>query len=276
MLDLLLPTRCVGCDRRGSLLCDACLVVAPALRAPRPAPAGLPACWSATLYEGAARQAILHYKERGRTALAVPLAHALAFTLATAVPEGALAVVPVPSAGRAVRARGHDPVRRLAALAVRQLSGLGREVTLRTDLRHGRRVADQAGLSAAQRAANLASSLRADPVGKGRLSDHSGASMVIVDDVVTTGATLAEAARAVRATGAEVAAAVTVAATRRHGPPDFLTEGKENAKAVGSPVRHMSLPSAQLIRLERQVERCVQPSKGASSTPWGAEENHGK
>ncbi|MFE3447323.1 ComF family protein [Nonomuraea sp. NPDC059194] len=216
MLDLLLPTRCVGCAAPGSLLCDACLVVTPAPRTPHPAPEGLPVCWSATLYEGAARQAVLHYKERGRTALAAPLAQAVAFTIAMAVPEGGLAVVPVPSAGRAVRARGHDPVPRMAALAVRHLMRLGRQVTLRTDLRQSRRVADQAGLSAAQRAANLASSLQVTQAGKAGLSGRSGPPVVIVDDVVTTGATLAEAARAVRETGVTVVAAVTFAATRRH------------------------------------------------------------
>ncbi len=215
VLDLLLPACCLGCAARGSLLCDACLVVTPAVRMPHPAPEGLPVCWSATLYEGAARQAVLHYKERGRTALAAPLAHALAFTIATAVPEGGLSVVPVPSAGRAVRARGHDPVPRMAALAVRHLGRLGRQVTLRTDLRQSRRVADQAGLSAAQRAANLASSLRVAEAGKARLSGRSGARVVLVDDVVTTGATLAEAARAVNEAGATVVAAVTFAATRR-------------------------------------------------------------
>lgn len=215
VLDLLLPLRCVGCAVRGSLLCEACLVVAPADRTPFPGPEGLPVCWSATLYEGAARQAILHYKERGRTALAAPLAQALAFTIATAVPRGPLVVVPVPSARRAVRARGHDPVGRLAALAVRHLAGLGRAVTLRADLRQSRRVADQAGLSAAQRAANLASSLRVAQAGGAPLSGCSGPPVVIVDDVVTTGATLAEAARAIREVGAAVGAAVTVAATRR-------------------------------------------------------------
>ncbi|MEU7897044.1 phosphoribosyltransferase family protein [Nonomuraea sp. NPDC049152] len=215
MLDLLLPTRCVGCATRGGLLCDACLVVTPAVRMPHPAPEGLPICWSATLYEGAARQAVLHYKERGRTALATPLAHALALTIATAVPVGGLAVVPVPSARRAVRARGHDPVGRMAALAVRHLVKLGRQVTLRADLRQSRRVADQAGLSAARRAANLASSLRVVQVGKAGLSGRSGPPVVLVDDVVTTGATLAEAARAVDEAGAKVVAAVTFAATRR-------------------------------------------------------------
>ncbi|GAA2380393.1 hypothetical protein GCM10010404_40960 [Nonomuraea africana] len=215
VLDLLLPVRCVGCAARGALLCDACLVVAPAVRTPVPGPEGLPVCWSAALYEGAAREAILHYKERGRTALAVPLAQALAFTIVTAMPRGAFVVVPVPSARRAVRARGHDPVGRLAALAVRQLATLGRAVTLRTDLRQHRRVADQAGLSAAQRVANLESSLRVAQAGRAPLNGRSGAPVVLVDDVVTTGATLAEAARAVRAAGAVVNVAVTIAATRR-------------------------------------------------------------
>jgi predicted amidophosphoribosyltransferase len=75
-------------------------------------------------------------------------------------------------------------------------------------LEHRRRVADQAGLSAADRAANLSGALQAR-------FDLRGLRVIVVDDVVTTGATLAEAARALRAAGAEVTAAAVIAATAR-------------------------------------------------------------
>ncbi|WP_369688378.1 ComF family protein [Actinomadura macra] len=81
-------------------------------------------------------------------------------------------------------------------------------------LRHTRRVSDQAGLTVSERAANLAGALEAVPRAK-----VAGRRVVLVDDVITTGATLAEAARALRAADAEVIGAATLAATQRRGAP---------------------------------------------------------
>ncbi|MEV0150885.1 MULTISPECIES: phosphoribosyltransferase family protein [unclassified Nonomuraea] len=225
VLDVLLPRPCVGCGAAGEPLCGECLgpLVAPAPRMPVPRPAGLPGCWSGAPYEGPVRRAVIAYKERAQTGLAAPLAALLAFTVASALAEahhveGPFLVVPVPSARRAVRARGHDPMDRLAERAVRGLRRLGRPAVLCRALTPARRVADQAGLGAAERAANLAGSLRVTTAPR---SPHRGAlgllgsPVVVVDDLVTTGATLAEAARALRGSGAEVVCAATVAATRR-------------------------------------------------------------
>ncbi|MEV1246860.1 phosphoribosyltransferase family protein [Nonomuraea sp. NPDC049750] len=224
LADLALPQCCLGCGTRGPRLCETCLDPVPARRMPRPAPHGLPECWSAADYTGAVREAIVAYKERGQTTLARPLAtalaftacHALAYTAGHAVADRpatpvAVAVVPVPSARRALRARGHDPVGRLAALAVRQLAAFGHRAELWPALGQARQVGDQAGLSATQRAANLAASLRVTPAAQAR----PAASVLLVDDIVTTGSTLAEAARTLRVHGVDVLLAVTVAATRR-------------------------------------------------------------
>jgi predicted amidophosphoribosyltransferase len=184
---------------------------------PVPSPPGLPECWSAAEYTGAARRAIIAYKERGRTALAHPLAGALALTIATAVGERPVTLVPVPSARSALRRRGHDPVTRLADLAAGYLRAAGWPVSVEKILTQRRRIADQAGLSALQRAANLSWAFTVAPGRNVSLSDHRGASgpIVLVDDIVTTGATLVEAARALRETGVPVPLAATVAATRR-------------------------------------------------------------
>ncbi|MFI6320412.1 ComF family protein [Nonomuraea sp. NPDC050556] len=211
LLDLALPQRCPGCGAAGAPVCFSCTAVAVARRMPSPAPAGLPECLSACEYAGTIREAIVAYKERGRTVLAGPLSELLAFALLDAPPL----IVPVPSSRRTLRARGHDPVGRLAALAVRHLRALGRPASLVPALVQARRVADQAGLSATQRAANLASSLRCAEGAVAALSGRSAPPVVIVDDVVTTGATLAEAARALRVEGVDVRLAVTIAATRR-------------------------------------------------------------
>lgn len=78
-------------------------------------------------------------------------------------------------------------------------------------------MADQAGLDHLQRAANLERAIEMQPRWRGGIS---GVSVLLVDDVLTTGATLTEGARALRVAGARHVAATTVAATQRRGIPD--------------------------------------------------------
>ncbi|MDP9846435.1 ComF family protein [Streptosporangium lutulentum] len=220
LLDLVLPPRCAGCDAPGALVCPRCtaeLHGEPARRTPVPSPPGLPECWSAAEYVGATRRAIIAYKERGRTALVRPLAGALALAVAAAAGERPVTLVPVPSARSALRRRGHDPVTRLADLAAGCLRAAGWPATVERPLVQRRRVADQAGLSSPQRAANLSWAFTVASGRNGPVLDHRSVSgpIVLVDDIVTTGATLAEAARALREAGVPVALAATVAATRR-------------------------------------------------------------
>lgn len=120
-------------------------------------------------------------------------------------------VVWVPSGRRAVRRRGHDPLRGLVEAAVRRLRADGVPLTMVDALRQRGRVADQAGLTAGRRAANLRGAIEAR-------ADVAGRRVVLVDDVVTTGASLTEAARALRAAGADITGAATLAATPRRRP----------------------------------------------------------
>ena len=159
----------------------------------------MPFVLAAATYDGVVRELLLAHKEHGRTTLAGPLGALLA--RAVAAYGAGVVLVPVPSAPAAVRARGHDHARRLAAAAARRARV--RSAPLLVGVRS---VADQSGLDAVGRAANLAGALRA---GRGA----RGLSVVVVDDVVTTGATLAEAARALTAAGADVLGAAVVAAT---------------------------------------------------------------
>ncbi len=213
LLDLVVPVVCAGCGADRELLCRPCLSElsgAGRLVRPSPVPSGLPALAAAAPYDGVVRSALIAHKERGVLRLAGPLGAALA-TAVTALPGvGAaprpLHLVPVPSRPAVVRARGHDSTARIAAAAARRL---GPGVRVARLLRQGRRVADQSGLGAQARARNLAGALQVrGPAGAGR-------PVVVVDDLVTTGASLAEAARVLRGHGFVVLGAAVVAATAR-------------------------------------------------------------
>lgn len=215
-VDLLLGGACVGCRRPGLALCQHCaatLVRVPFATAPDPTPAGLPVTYAVNDYDGVVKAAILAHKEDGRLALARPLGSALAWAVlgllsATPHPVASLILVPAPSSPSAVRSRGHDPLLRMARVAVRRLRDAGLAVSCAPVVTAVRRVADQSGLGSADRARNLA--------GAFRVSRHvlTGA-VVVVDDVVTTGATAAETTRALRAAGVDVIGVAVVAATVR-------------------------------------------------------------
>jgi predicted amidophosphoribosyltransferase len=188
---------------------------------PYPELTGLPAVYAAGAYEDELRAVLLAHKERGAMRLAEPLGAALAAAVRAGIraagsgnrwQDGPVLLVPVPSARSATVARGHDPARRMALCAARQLRREGTSARVFAVLRQRRSVADQAGLSATQRVENLSGALSA-VTGSGRLL--SAGVTVVVDDVMTTGASLVEAARALTTAGGSVRAAAVVAASPR-------------------------------------------------------------
>lgn len=202
LVDLVLPRCCVGCGRAGPALCAPC---SPAgLLRPDTAGPGLPVV-AAGAYSGALRAALIAYKERGRRDLARPLGELLARTVGG---EPACVLVPVPSAARVARARGGDHVLRIARVAAR-----GRLVPVATPLRLVRPVHDSAGLGRHERSANLREAMTASP------PPRPGVGAVLVDDILTTGTTLREAARALGAAGWSVRGGAVVAVTARRGTP---------------------------------------------------------
>lgn len=215
-LSFVLPVECAGCGAEDIALCPACR----GLLHPDPLVrdvAGVPV-WSGLAFEGAAARVIRSLKEDGRTGLARALAPALRAALA-ALPRQADLVV-LPTSRASLRRRGY----RVPEVLIRRAGG----TPLRA-LRYTRATIDQRALSVGDRQENMRGSLEARGV--------AGRRVIVVDDVVTTGATLAEAIRALREAGAEVVGAATVAATprRREAP------GTPRRSIRDSPVTRESL-----------------------------------
>lgn len=208
MLALLLAASCPGCDEPGTLLCDDCRM----LLRPAPhrltTPAGLPV-HAALVYDGVPARSIRRLKEEGATMLANPLAAAVRGILHDVA--GGADIAPVPTSRAAYRRRGY----RVPELLVRRAGFESRRL-----LTAARRTGDQRELGRAARARNVAGSMRA------RRRGDAGERVVIFDDVVTTGATLDEAARALDEAGFDPICAVTLAATpRRRDTREFIVNG---------------------------------------------------
>jgi ComF family protein len=228
-LDLVFPRRCVGCGAFGAFLCPACLSAMPRAQPPR-----CPGCWMPVLspaegpaqvevcdrclagpfafkaarcpfvYGGAAREAVHALKYDGLAAIAGTMAEAMAGSLGAWEPA-ATALVPVPLAGRRRRSRGYN-----------QSELLARELSRRCGLPVNRgllirrratpplaRAADEAARRAAVEGA-FAVRPEAKPAG----------ALLLVDDVMTSGATLDACARALVTAG--------------HGPVYALTFARED------------------------------------------------
>jgi predicted amidophosphoribosyltransferase len=203
--DLVLGSRCAGCHLAAGVWCRVCDA---AVGPPRPvaAVAGCPVS-AAGRYDGALAAALVEHKERGRLALARPLGRLLAGAV-RALPAGRInLLVPVPSRLTVVRQRGQDHARRLAASASRELAAGGRRVPAAAVLRVSRPVQDQAGLRRSARSANVAGAFSA----RAGRPVVVGARVVVVDDVTTTGASLAAAGEALHEAGACVVGYAVVA-----------------------------------------------------------------
>ncbi len=184
----------------------------------------MPPAWAAAAYSGPLRSVIIAWKDQDRADLDRFLAPLLARTLMRAVEEGtqwvqhfdrvgSAVAVPIPSRAAGTRARGRFPVADLMQLVLAG-GGPGRALRGVQALRYVRSVRDQAGLNHEDRARNVAGAMR---VSTRPCSSLGGVPIVLIDDIVTTGSTVAEAARAVRAAGAGPVLAVVLAATQRQG-----------------------------------------------------------
>ena len=220
-LDLFLGSRCVGCDRPGRMLCAGCrdsLSVRARPAWPTPVPAGLVPPWASEAYDGAVRALVVGHKDRGqwghRRVLGELLAEAVRGASAGLEPTVPLLLVPVPSRPGAGRQRGYEAT---AALVRSAASRMRRERPVGVaPLVVSRGAADQAGLDAAGRAANVRHSMHCPSAALARVARRWPTAYVVVcDDVVTTGSTAREAQRALEAVGLPPVAIAAVAATPR-------------------------------------------------------------
>lgn len=212
LLDLLLPTSCAGCGRSGTVLCLACRAVLAGRHRPCAPRTRCPRAWAVASYAGPVRSMVLAYKSRGRRALAGPFAAALARLVLDAWPRaGPTLLVPVPPRPGAWRRRGYDPVGVLSRALAAALRRRGHAAVSVAALRFRRTVRDQVGLGVEARRANLAGAIQ---VRRGRVARLGRGPVLVVDDILTSGATAAETTRALRAAGVRVAGVVVLAERR--------------------------------------------------------------
>ncbi|WP_431280391.1 ComF family protein [Leifsonia poae] len=204
-LAVLLPVACSGCGGADRSLCGTCLrALAPKPAAVHDSGAG-PPVWASLDYSGVARAVLVAYKDGGRTDAVAPLAVAVRASVAAALASlpavdraAGVVLVTIPSTRAALRKRGYHPT--AAALRRAGLAPARRSLTLK------RQGSDQVGLTSRQRERNRTGSFVASQKLSGRLC-------LIVDDIVTSGATVREAARAIEAVGGRVVGAAAIAHT---------------------------------------------------------------
>ena len=192
---LIFPSRCFGCHRLGPSICSTCR-----------------SSWhphyyktkfdsltvhSALLYTPTASRIILAAKESSVKGADELIIDAIIHALVKAVPDTTLfRLVPVPSSKASQRRRGRSFIVDLVS-QISQRTG----IPMTNCLQLSRRVLDQSGLHRDERASNLAGAFTLNSSARGEL--------MLIDDVVTTGATLREAARAVNSQGFQAVGSVT-------------------------------------------------------------------
>jgi len=209
---LIWPSRCASCDilldKPEAFLCDECrksMRFAGVL----PAPEALNGAFSFFFYDGAVQSLISRWKYHEDYCASLALLSCANDEITKAAQNIQLpaAVIPVPPHPRRLRERGFDPVWTFSSKLASQLStALSCDVPhLDECLSRARHTVHQAGLSAEERATNLKDAFQT----KGSVPEN----IILVDDVMTTGATLTACALALRASGAQNILGVTLACT---------------------------------------------------------------
>lgn len=197
-MDLLLPRHCAGCGAPSEHVCARCREVlrSPPRRIHTRVDPHVPV-WSFGPYADTHRRVVLAMKEHRNLAVRRHLGAVLAAGIRHLQARGELidapVLVPAPTRARQARLRGGDPV-----AAVCRASGW----PVVDALRHGDRVADQVGLGVEKRRENLAGAVQ--------IQRLPGAPVLLIDDVATTGATLAASSEVLFAAGCTVVGAIVI------------------------------------------------------------------
>jgi competence protein ComFC len=226
-IDLLFPPRCVACKSLGSWLCETCASSIQVLQPPLCVHCGIPLqdagqcshCrqlpqeWEGLLayayHDGVLREAIHQFKYEDMRCLASALADLMAQGWRRLAPDGWLpqAIVPIPLHPSRQRQRGYNQ----AALLARELGTRLHCPVVEKALIRVRATAPQVGLGVEERRANVHRAFRC-------VDDRlHGRSVLLVDDVCTTGSTLASACLALKAAGVASVLAYTLARARPVG-----------------------------------------------------------
>ena len=214
-VDLVYPKRCAGCDRRGTWLCDGCRRALPLFKPPwcdrcgvpgtylrckcRSTPGNLEKVRSVGPFDGWLRNAVVQFKYQGEWGRAAHLGELLASAVEQLQPFDAL--VPVPLHPTRLRQRGFNQSLLLARSAGELLGVQVLEMLGRT-----RRTQAQVGLKAEERVQNVAGAFALQPN-----ASITGLSVVLIDDVITTGSTLSACARELISAEATSVKAVSLA-----------------------------------------------------------------
>lgn len=197
-MDLLFPPHCIGCERVGSLLCPHCLA---AVAAPPPRECdGLDGVCVAAEYDGAIGAAIRALKYDHQSRLAEPLGSLLTRAVRRAGWPVEV-IVPVPLHAARLLDRGYNQAKLVSLY-------LARALAVPIDCEAVRRVRDtpsQVNLNAQERRLNVEGAFESHP------EAVRGRTVLVVDDVLTTGATLGACAEALRLAGAAEVYGATVA-----------------------------------------------------------------
>ena len=219
--DLVLSRACLGCACPGAVLCVECWErVADARHHDVPIP-GMPPVIVGARYDGLGRDAIHALKERGTFAMVDGVAGWLATAIVDAL-RGAVkaerppVLVPIPPHRRSVAVRGVDTLDRITRRAAALLGEIGWPVQVAGALERTVDRGRQVGMGARDRRMAVVGAMATRPAAASALA---GSPIIVVDDVVTTGATVGEAVRALRAAGLDVVAVAAACGTPRSGTP---------------------------------------------------------
>ena len=192
-MELLLPVTCAGCGAPGAVLCVTCRGIWRATPQRVSVDVDFPV-WSLSAYDGPHRKVMIAMKERGRRDVAADVGAviraSISFLVARGDIEPTVHLVPAPTRARSRRARGGDPVERVCVA-----TGLPTSTCLRIDSSSP----DSVGLGREERRRSLRVELIRVPPSP----------VLLIDDVVTTGATLSASVNSLRTAGVQVRGALT-------------------------------------------------------------------